>query len=330
MKTLFQNLKTWRLPPEAGISIGALLTFLIMALMAWNVWHVYVISMDIEKQEVQFLKLHGAIIHLDEALTMSASLAAATGNMKWENRYEEMEPKLGNALAQMEHIAMALGFDFWTTETQEANDQLVQKEREVFRLSKQGRQEQAQDILTDKEYVQAKHLYSKGMQESMIHIQQWVQEQQDLLDDHITDTVFMVVLANLLLFGLWASLYVLIRRFSQNQHRLESRLNLQLEVAQVLATASSIEMAHQSVLKAVCTYLQWSVGALWAFRQGESTATSHLHCVTIYQDSLSQYRSFMAKTQEATFALGIGLPDLRSRHWTPWTSVANQGPSMDF
>ncbi len=315
------NLKTWRLPPEAGISIGVFLTLVTMCWISWNVWNVYTISMDIEKQEVQFLKLHGTVIHLDEVLTMSASLAAATGKIKWEDRYEEMEPQLGQALVHMEQLAILLGFDFWTTETQSANNLLVEKERKAFELVRQGQQEEAQSLLRGEAYLKAKHLYSKGVQQSMTHIQQWVQEQKDVLDRHISHIILITILANLLLLGLWTSLYVLVRRFSKNRRRLESRLGLQLQVAQVLATGSSFETVQQPILEAICTQLQWSVGVLWVTSQNESNTASHLSCATTYQDHSNFYPNFMNKTQTTTFALGIGLPgrvwQTNSPSWIP-------------
>jgi hypothetical protein len=39
-------------------------------------------------------QLSDEIIYLDEVLTMSARMAASTGNLEWENRYRTFEPKL--------------------------------------------------------------------------------------------------------------------------------------------------------------------------------------------------------------------------------------------
>ncbi len=44
------------------------------------------------------MQLRGTIIHPDEVLTMSARMAAATGNLWWEERYRGFEPRLDAAI----------------------------------------------------------------------------------------------------------------------------------------------------------------------------------------------------------------------------------------
>ena len=304
MKAHFTSPKNLRLTPEFGIPIGVALTILIMVWISWNVWHVHTVSTAIEEQEVQFLELHGTIIHLDEVLTMSASLAATTGNMKWRKRYETMEPQLGQALDLMEHLAKQLGFTFWTTETQEANDRLVNKEQDVFELTRQGQIQDAQALLMSEEYATDKNLYSNGMQKSIAHIQQWVEAQKKIVRSQIARTIFIGTVANLLLFGLWGSVYVLARRFSQERQRLESRLTLQLEMAQVLAIASSFSETRQPILQAICTNLKWSFGAFWDIDEQQASLT----CQEIYEDIPQSYPHFLESTRKTLFPAGLGLP----------------------
>ncbi len=304
MKNTLMNVKAWRLTPETGIPIGAVFTLVTMGWIFWNVWNVDAISTDIEQQEIQFLKLHGTIIHLDEVLTMSASLAAATGNLRWEKRYKDMEPQLEHALDKMEHLATHLGFNFLTIETQEANNLLVKNEQKAFELARQGRRQEAQTLLISEEYAQNKHSYSKGMQQSLVHIQQWVQEEKNVLDRHISQTVSMTVLANLLLIGLWTSVYVLVRRFSQYRQRLQNRLGLQLEVAQILETTSSFSEAKRPILKSICSKLKWSLAVFWDLDESQSILT----CRETYEDRPQRYPHFLEATQHSTFPPGIGLP----------------------
>ena len=45
-------------------------------------------------------QLCGTIMHLDEVLTMSAKMCAATGNMQWKDRYDRHESELDRVIQE--------------------------------------------------------------------------------------------------------------------------------------------------------------------------------------------------------------------------------------
>ncbi|HEX7518433.1 MAG TPA: hypothetical protein VF345_14230 [Chthoniobacterales bacterium] len=49
--------------------------------------------------------LRGVIVHLDEVLTMSARMAATTGDSRWEERYRQFEPQLDAAIKETTEFA---------------------------------------------------------------------------------------------------------------------------------------------------------------------------------------------------------------------------------
>ena len=49
--------------------------------------------------------LAGVIVHLDETLTMSARMAAFTGDLEWEARYRRFEPEIDHAIRAALRIA---------------------------------------------------------------------------------------------------------------------------------------------------------------------------------------------------------------------------------
>src|SRR5687768_16442904 len=70
---------------------------------AWFAW----VAIDSGRAERLFTgrlsrveQLHGVVIHLDEVLTMSARMAAATGDPRCEERYLQFEPQLAAALKE--------------------------------------------------------------------------------------------------------------------------------------------------------------------------------------------------------------------------------------
>jgi signal transduction histidine kinase len=106
-------------------------------------------------------ELRGQILHLDEVLTMSARMAAATNDPSWEARYRQFEPQLSQAIEE----AKALVPDLLSTgQTDAANDALVALEEQAFDLVRGGRLEEARAILIGEQYSTQKAIYAEGME----------------------------------------------------------------------------------------------------------------------------------------------------------------------
>ena len=59
----------------------------------------------ISEQDIKITQLRGFILQLDEVLTMSARMAAHSGDRQWEKRYRSFEPKLDAAIKELRSIA---------------------------------------------------------------------------------------------------------------------------------------------------------------------------------------------------------------------------------
>ena len=73
------------------------------AALIWSGLHSYNSYNEKKKSTQRQLKLEtlrSTIIHLDEVLTMSARMAAVSGDTSWEDRYRRYEPKLDAAIKQ--------------------------------------------------------------------------------------------------------------------------------------------------------------------------------------------------------------------------------------
>ncbi len=102
------------------------------------------------------------IRHLDEVLTMSARMAAATGNQSWIDRYRQFEPELSALILEAEQLTpMTMGLGAASTDA--ANEALVSMEEASFELVRLGRMEEALALLTAPEYVRQKQIYAAGM-----------------------------------------------------------------------------------------------------------------------------------------------------------------------
>ena len=79
-----------------------------MATVAWLGWSSYTSYRDMDlkhKRIARVEQLRGIIVHLDEVLTMSARMAAATCDLRWERRYRRFEPKLDAAIQEAIQLA---------------------------------------------------------------------------------------------------------------------------------------------------------------------------------------------------------------------------------
>ena len=84
--------------PLRLLTIAVIVTELALAWLGWQIYHSY---LDIGTQRDRSslaAELRTTILHLDEVLTMSARMAAATGDPRWEERYRDHEPQLDRAI----------------------------------------------------------------------------------------------------------------------------------------------------------------------------------------------------------------------------------------
>ncbi len=108
-------------------------------------------------------ELRGTIVHLDELLTMSARMAATTGDPRWEHRYREYEEPLDKAIKEALKLAPDSEAAKVVGATDAANQALVAMENKGFDLARQGRLEEAKGELFSAAYDEQKRIYAAGM-----------------------------------------------------------------------------------------------------------------------------------------------------------------------
>jgi len=116
-----------------------------------------------KERYLRLTELRGIIVHLDEVLTMSARSAAATGDLRWEERYRLFEPQLDTAIKEAIALAPGAHSGQAAAETDAAHIKLVEMENQAFDLLRQGRAEEAKAVLFSDEYKSQKQVYAKGM-----------------------------------------------------------------------------------------------------------------------------------------------------------------------
>ena len=103
-----------------------------------------------------------SILLADERLTMSANMAAATGEERWIDRYEANIPVIDAAITEAVGLAPPAVANRFDAETRVANDRLVALERQSFDKIHSGNTEAARAILDGPTYFRFKEILSEG------------------------------------------------------------------------------------------------------------------------------------------------------------------------
>ncbi|MBC7984447.1 MAG: hypothetical protein H7Y02_11390, partial [Candidatus Obscuribacterales bacterium] len=114
-------------------------------------------------RDLRITELRGMIVHLDEVLTMSARMAAATGDPRWEERYRLFDPQLIKAIGDAQALAPDAEANDVVADTDAANAALVEMENRAFDLIRAHRPEEARATLFSDEYDRQKRIYAAGM-----------------------------------------------------------------------------------------------------------------------------------------------------------------------
>lgn len=90
------------------IRLLTLVCLLTIMAFAWFGWIIFDVGRDAKiflDKGSRIEELRGVIVHLDEVLTMSARMAAVTGDSRWEERYRQFEPQLDAAIKETTEFA---------------------------------------------------------------------------------------------------------------------------------------------------------------------------------------------------------------------------------
>jgi len=120
----------------------------------FSVWQSWADARQAEQISAKHIALTGcrSIMLLDEVLTMSARMAAATGDFNYEKRYDQFDPKLASKISEVRALLPQAEIAQFVSQTDKANNALVKMERDGFALAHQGRRQEATALLNSDEY----------------------------------------------------------------------------------------------------------------------------------------------------------------------------------
>jgi methyl-accepting chemotaxis protein len=215
----------------SGLTAFVGVGLVVFGVSAWNLFDISRGFRSISEKNFRLQELSGVIVHLDEVLTMSARMSATTGDLKWEKRYLEYDPKLVAAIEESAKIASD-AYKNLPAEVNDANIKLVDLEKKSFELVRQGKRNEASQILFGAEYEALKKIYADGSSKTLAAIENETQGQLEAFRQRLTVSLIFTLLSLPALIGAYLIALKLIRAYLSDRNKSQkSILELQLQQA---------------------------------------------------------------------------------------------------
>jgi signal transduction histidine kinase len=235
---LFYKLK---FTPSQLVSLTVLLTLLLFIPQVWLNWQAYYNFNNIAKQEFYLQKLSNEITYLDEVLTMSARMNAATGNIFWEKRYRQFEPKLDLAIKEAIKVGPETYKDQNAQKIDIANQQLIAMEYKSFDLVNKNQKQAAQKILSSRKYETQKHIYTDGIAKRNKNISLALEQKVAEYRQGMIWAILGSILSLTILIPIWILVLRLLQEYLKAKKNAQAALeetNYMLEMQVATRTAS--------------------------------------------------------------------------------------------
>ena len=194
-----------------------MLAAVITVALAWYSLQVYRRFRAAEVKHALVHELKGKIIYFDEVLTMSARMAAATGDLKWEKRYRFFEPQLDAVIKEAVHFVPETLIRQAVNQTDSANIKLVAMENEAFDSIRRGKLEEATDLLRSAEYEQQKRQYTEGMEQLNTEIHNYMNNKlYESRQGFLYAAIFLIIVVFLIVFS-WLAIFHMRRKLTERK-----------------------------------------------------------------------------------------------------------------
>ncbi len=252
------------------LTTAVVISLILVAIGSFNTFKVshgfrYGITQNFEVQ-----RLSGEIIHLNEVMTMSARMAATTGDLSWEGRYDAYEPILSNTFERAKALAPDAHKPY-ATQINQADLRLKAMNRKAFDCVRKGSSAKAQEVVFSDAYKEQKELYTTG-------IRQWsesLNESNQLSLNRYGNGLFFSgafsAVSFLILMLAWVTVLFMVKRYMRLRQDAElglRRAKHQLEKShQALQVSQAALLQKATTLEGLLEALQKTEGELEASHQ---------------------------------------------------------------
>jgi len=193
--------------------------------------------LDCGEQQLHVAELCGEIARLDEVLTMAANMASATGEARWQQRYDAHVGELDTAIAALRAISPTLFDQELGGDTDAANRRLVAMETQAFELVRAGQVAAARAMLDGADYAADKAIYAAGNARAQVALKELVEAERRVASRVSWISMIATGVLTLVAAAAWWTL--------ANRSR-EARAVAMLAIAKAQATAAVAASQHKS------------------------------------------------------------------------------------
>ncbi len=220
LKRIQQFIRTHLVGSITATIAGSLILTGVSTLNTWNIYRSFRSTVN---QQFRLEKLSGKLVHLDEVLTMSARMAASTGDLQWENRYNEYAPKLDEAIKEtLANVTDDIRAE--ASKTDEANKKLVDLETKSFDLVRKGQSNVALQLLLGSQYSDQKQIYAAGNQKVLNRIDQLIQTQLQSYQQQLFASMAFAGVTLPILLGGWILVLSAVKDYISDRQRAQQAL----------------------------------------------------------------------------------------------------------
>lgn len=156
--------RRWYQSSRVLLTLGVLITAALVIWLVGSTYLIYTRMLQANATAAAVQEIKFKIRYLDEALTMSARMAAQTGKAEWEERYRFFESAMTTALSRVGQALEANRDTELPAQLMAASARLVALEHRALRMVREGHAEQARAIFDSPDYQQQKSDYLASME----------------------------------------------------------------------------------------------------------------------------------------------------------------------
>ncbi|MFA6970799.1 MAG: PAS domain S-box protein [Gallionella sp.] len=224
-----------------------MISLLTTVFSGWQTWQMHYRVEALSYKRAALADDVGRIMQYDEILTMSARMAAATGDFAYEKRYDEFDPKLTREINEVRALLPQAEIAAFVTETDDANNALVKMERQAFTWTHQGRRHEASALLTSDEYLRLKKVYAGGMEKTIKAATGMVEREARSLDVRSVWFMLASVLSILVLLATWFFTVRSARNWAAERRESVDLLRKAHDELEILVDQRTAELSHANI-----------------------------------------------------------------------------------
>jgi hypothetical protein len=227
--------------PVAILAMALVLEISVFSYFVWHVASSFRFVQTTTKQSLRIEELRGIIMRLDEVLTMSARMAAVTGDAQWEVRYNHFVPELDSAIKEATKLVPSTASSAAAAQTDAANLKLIEMETCAFELVRLKRLPQARKLLFSAAYEEQKKIYAAGMDRYIEHLRKRLTVTQSQERQRAIWSLIVTGAGLVMLIVAWGSVLLSLHRWSRTVFRnIAERERAEHALRQVLSGAQCL------------------------------------------------------------------------------------------